>query len=1148
MSSPKVASDNPLSGRYEILDLLGSGAAADVYRVRDVRTGTLRAAKVLKPANVANPVTLARFEDEFRILRTLRHPHLAEVYDYGWTREGGRFLVMELVDGVPLDDYFRENPNDIWQVLYELCEALVFVHHHKLLHQDIKPANILVKKTTAFGPELPLVKLIDFGLVYKRDAGVAVQLVGTPDYVAPEVARGDAKLTRAVDYYSLGATLYELLVGRPPFVGTPMEILRAHLDREPEIESEEVEWAELYPHVRALLTKDWRKRLEAFEEFRRAMTSRLTGGIEELDGAYRLARIESPDASRPHSALDAWLVESLAATPSGEPTNDAVVEVVGRSDSTRDAIVGALIAEARIRGCHVLHLGPGAPASQRGAGDRNEGQIERFNRIIQRLEGGNPVAAMILLNGIEFLSDDEAGFVRYLTTMRALRPDSANRYLFAVARDVGGAEHPLDSYLPVERTSVVLPTDRRARNENETHYLSAVAKTMFDSVLSDSQRTILAYVGSHSEPVPRAWVAEFVRLSDSEFFEEVDRLTTRHLLSLVELHGDAGLLASDVARSLGTSIVSRKLITSIHRDLATKWETTDATSLHSFAAHELAAYHHEAAYEDRRGATARVRALKLAWQAGALSDVERIAQASLEKLATSPILTRGLQHYFVKRWIRALWARNHHARAKQVIDDHILKRGDKIPPTLLAKYVRGVLDAEEPGPALMALERVSTLSLPRRVREQLLLEKALILCHTAHYAESGNILDELSKHNALSRRDQYRIRIYQAMNANGEARYDRIEGLLGEASKEAYRESLVDEFVLMSIIRAQTYTIRGEPKETLRIIAKTIAVAQRHELYLRVNTLYRLAAAAYQDLGQLSKATKSQMKAIPLASSLGMRQFEAMSWLRLVHYEQVLGSFGNAMRYLARSEAVMANSSYASDRAKLDLTRLQIHRWLKSAEVGNAVRRASWVADTDDANERGYYHLCLGDYLVDVGSIAEASDHYTKAEEVLRKARFAEYLALVFRAQLRVAILLGRDTAREKRNLDSQVIRSSSSPTVQLERALALLELEYSRRATWRRLGPLIQRCIRLAVEGASASTRLECLSLIFRAYARHGKDREASETFVSLVDLLRIVSGNLEGQYTAGLLDRLGILEMSREYDLICKRNKAGGNTSLVA
>src|SRR5690349_12927869 len=129
MASPQPQTPlNVLGERYEVLSQLGSGASADVFRVRDARSGAVRAAKVLKSEHaVANADVLARFEDEFRILRTLHHPHLPEVFDYGVTEDGRRFLVMELVEGEPLDQYFRAHPDDIWVILYEICETLVFV-------------------------------------------------------------------------------------------------------------------------------------------------------------------------------------------------------------------------------------------------------------------------------------------------------------------------------------------------------------------------------------------------------------------------------------------------------------------------------------------------------------------------------------------------------------------------------------------------------------------------------------------------------------------------------------------------------------------------------------------------------------------------------------------------------------------------------------------------------------------------------------------------------------------------------------------------------------------------------------------------------------------------------------------------------------
>ena len=1149
MARPQRTNESRLlADRYVIVDLIGSGTAADVFRVRDRQTGVLRAAKVLKSENTAIPRILARFEDEFRILRTLHHPHLPEVYDYGWTDDGGRFLIMELVDGVPLDEYFRKNPADVWAILYELCETLSFVHNHKLLHQDIKPSNILVKRTTAYGPDLPLVKLIDFGLIYKRDAGAAVELVGTPAYVAPEVVRGEASLTRAVDYYSLGATLFELLTGQPPFVGAVRDVLRAQVEREPVIDEEALEWAELYPHVRALLTKDGRARLEAFEELRRAVTSRLTGGIDELDRAYKLARAEStPIRQDAWDDAKQWLDDAVPLSPASNPPKELAIEIVGRTGPVRSRLVDALCAESAIRGCYVLRFGQGAPPGRRDPSDRRQGQVDRFNRALQRIDALHPSAVLLVVNGIELLSDDEASFLRYIVTMQALKREGS-RFVFLIARDVGGADHPLDSYLPTERIPVVLPLDRESRSKDggadDVYYVSAMAKAALESALSESQRNALSYVASHPGPVSREWVRSFSHLSTTEFEEEVDRLITRHLVYPVVMGASGALAASDLARSLGPSIVSPKDHAAIHRDLAKRLEKDGVPGQRRSSVLELIAYHDEAIGEDRRGLVSRIRAIKAAWQERSLSDVERIAQASLSHLVKTRAHSKAARHYFVTQWIRALWARNQHTKAKRAIDEFIVNRGEKIPAALLPKYIRGILDADGPAKALEFVGGIKDLS------DQVLLEKALVLCQLTRHDESLALLKVLRRSKVLDVRDRYRVMIYRAMNFLGLGNHRKIEPLLSSASIRARIDNCNDEFVLMSAIRVQAFTVQGHPRDSLRVIARTLPVAHGHEFYLRLNLLYRLAAGAYQDLGQPRKAILSQQRAIPLASALGLGEFEAMSWMRLCEYERVLGNFGNALRYLAKARAIMANSTYEADRARLNLTEMQIHSWLRSPEMHKVIDGAAWIEGISNVNERGRYFMMLGGYWTDNGDWDRAWHCYDNATELLQRTGFTDNLIILGRARLRLALLAGRhqQSLKERRAISAPRLRMALSSSGQLQRNLALLEFVINRRRGWNAVSDLCDACLQQCDDSTEAIVRLEALSLVFRTYARHRRYGEAEAAFRQFYLLLKTATSNMEDKYIAGLMGRLDLTQLTREYDLLEKRNKAGVTTSLVA
>ena len=349
---------------------------------------------------------------------------------------------------------------------------------------------------------------------------------------------------------------------------------------------------------------------------------------------------------------------------------------------------------------------------------------------------------------------------------------------------------------------------------------------------------------SHPGPVSREWVRSFSHLSTTEFEEEVDRLITLHLVYPVVMGASGALAASDLARSLGPSIVSPKDNEAIHRDLAKHLEKDGVPGQRRSSVLELIAYHDEAIGEDRRGLVSRIRAIKAAWSERSLSDVERIAQASLSHIVKTRTHSKAARHYFVRQWIRALWARNQHTKAKRAIDEFIVSRGEEIPAALLPKYIRGILDADGPAKALEFLGGIEDLT------DQVLLEKALVLCQLTRHEGSLALLKVLRRSKLLDVRDRYRVTIYRAMNFLGLGNHKKIEPLLSSASIRARADDCNDEFVLMSAIRVQAFTVQGYPRDSLRVIARTLPVAHGHELYLRLNALYRLAAGAYQDLGQ----------------------------------------------------------------------------------------------------------------------------------------------------------------------------------------------------------------------------------------------------------------------------------------------------------
>jgi serine/threonine-protein kinase len=236
MEPPRI-----LAGRYRLGELLGKGGRGEVHRAVQLDLGREVALKLL--ANERDVDERARFVREGRVAAELRHPGIAEVFDAGVTEDGIPYLAMELLEGETLASRLARDgalpAADAVHIAVAVCRALDEVHAKGFLHRDVKPSNIFLARG-ADGRTQP--KLIDFGiatrmtssteprrrLITARGLGVPRTspdiIVGTPGYLSPEQILGDPLDARS-DVYAVGANLYEMLTGEPPFASTEVNVL-----------------------------------------------------------------------------------------------------------------------------------------------------------------------------------------------------------------------------------------------------------------------------------------------------------------------------------------------------------------------------------------------------------------------------------------------------------------------------------------------------------------------------------------------------------------------------------------------------------------------------------------------------------------------------------------------------------------------------------------------------------------------------------------------------------------------------------------------------------------------------------------------------------------------------------------------------------
>jgi eukaryotic-like serine/threonine-protein kinase len=222
-----VRSGDVIGGRYIVEGQLGRGGMGRVLRVRHQALGKAFALKLIKSAIATNPRIREMFYREARLASALTHDNICSIVDFGQDEAFGLFMVMELLDGQTVHSKLRHTgklqPKVACDIMWQVADAVRFIHSRAIIHGDIKTENIFLVRTTL---QRRLIKLLDFGLA-RPDLGRTEGIDGTPEYLAPERIDG-APASQASDIYALGIVFFELLTGKLPFTGNIQHLFTQH--------------------------------------------------------------------------------------------------------------------------------------------------------------------------------------------------------------------------------------------------------------------------------------------------------------------------------------------------------------------------------------------------------------------------------------------------------------------------------------------------------------------------------------------------------------------------------------------------------------------------------------------------------------------------------------------------------------------------------------------------------------------------------------------------------------------------------------------------------------------------------------------------------------------------------------------------------
>jgi eukaryotic-like serine/threonine-protein kinase len=286
VSFPNITGDGPpmigreIAGRYRIQSKIGEGGMGAVYKAEQMSLKRAVAIKLLRSDVSGSPLLLRRFNAEAEAVAKLSHPNSVNIYDFGQDSDGTLFIAMEFIEGRSLRAVIQsEAPLPLARALTiasQVAASLADAHSHSIIHRDLKPDNVMLQSR---GRARDIVRVLDFGIAKLRDDQRATQqamtqagdMLGTPQYMAPEQIRGDA-IDGRTDIYAMGCMIYEMITGRLPFEGaTIMALLSKHLTEQPVPPSQRRPDLAITPHVdqlvMAAMAKDVRQRPATMEQF-----------------------------------------------------------------------------------------------------------------------------------------------------------------------------------------------------------------------------------------------------------------------------------------------------------------------------------------------------------------------------------------------------------------------------------------------------------------------------------------------------------------------------------------------------------------------------------------------------------------------------------------------------------------------------------------------------------------------------------------------------------------------------------------------------------------------------------------------------------------------------------------------------------------